>query len=194
MIQKWMSLAVACALLGILAALGYLLLPVVSPPAAQSSLQLDWLIWLFCIMLLSSLLLNIMAFFGAETWFGQGRCWSWLQPRQQEPAQQLHLFFQQHAAQLCQLSPTADLFLWTQQQHSSLIKLVTPALSQQAPTLDGPTSISQMRQLLQQKLQYQCRQAYWLSAEPVELVAGVYARESGIQCLQFHQIGQLGRN
>lgn len=191
MIQKWMSLAVVCALLGILAALGYLLLPVVVPPSADAVLPLDWLIWLFCTMLLSSLLLNMMAFFGAESWFGQARWLLWLQPRQQEPAQQLRLFLQQHAGQLHQLSPAADLFLWSHQQHTSLIKLVTPAASQQIPTLDGPGSISQMRQLLQQKLQYQCRQAYWLSAEPVELVAGVYARESGIQCLQFHQIAQL---
>lgn len=193
MLQKWMSWAVACALLGILAALGYLLLPVVVPPSADAVLQLDWLIWLFCTMLLSSLLLNMMAFFGAESWFGQARWWLWLQPRQQEPAQQLRLFLQQHAGQLRQLSPTADLFLWSHQQQTSLIKLVTPAATQQTPAIDGPTSISQMRQLLQQKLQYQCRQVYWLSAEPVELVARVYARESGIQCLQFHQIAQLAQ-
>jgi hypothetical protein len=191
MLQKWISLALFCALLGILAGLGYLLIPVGAATPYHSPLQLDWLIWLFCGMLFSSLLLNIMAFFGAETWSGQGWWLSWFRQQQQEPSQQLRLFFQQHAAQLHQLSPAADLFLWSHQQQTSLIKLVTPA--QLTSVADGSGIISQMRQLLQQKLQYQCRQAYWLSAEPVELVARVYARESGIQCLQFHQIAQLAQ-
>ena len=191
MLQKWISLALCCALLGILAGLGYLLIPMVAATPYQSTLQLDWLIWLFCGMLLSSLLLNMMAFFGAETWSGQCRWLSWFRQRQQEPSQQLSLFLQQHAAQLRQLSPAADLFLWSHQQQTSLIKLVTQA--QLTSVADGVGSISQMRQLFQQKLQYQCRQAYWLSAEPVELIARIYARESGIQCLQFHQISQLGQ-
>lgn len=173
-------MALVCAALGILAGLCYLL----TPPSYQAALQLEWLIWLFCGMLLLSLLLNMLAFFGSETWPAQ---WRWL-PRarqlQQEPSAQLRLFLQQHAAQLQQLSPTADLFLWSHQQQTSLIKLGIPAE-------DGVSSISQMRQLFQQKIQYQCRQAYWLSAEPVELVARFYARESGIQCLQFHQIPLL---
>jgi len=190
MLQKWISLALCCALLGILAGLCYLLAPVVTP--YHSALQLDWLIWLFCGMLLSSLLLNMMAFFGAETWSAQWRWLPWSRQLPQDPSQQLSLFLQQHAAQLRQLSPAADLFLWSHQQQTSLIKLVTPA-ARFTPVADGSGSISQMRELFQQKIQYQCRQAYWLSAEPVELVARVYARESGIQCLQFHEIAQLAQ-
>ncbi len=194
MSNKWICGATSCGLIGVLAALLYLLAEwSKSPLLGYDAQQPDWLILLFCSMLSLSVLLNAIAFFGSEITPSH----RWWRPRLLKPLetrQQLEHFLQQHAAQLQQISPTAELFLWSDGVQKHVIKLcnytsVVPD-SDVAACRDVQQLMTQMRQLLQYKAQYQCQHAYWLSTEPVDLIAKIFARESGIKCLQFSELGQ----
>lgn len=193
--NKWICGATYCGLIGVIAALLYLLAGwSQSPLLAHNPQQPDWLILLFCSMLGLSVLLNAIAFFGSEI----SPSSSWWRPnllKSLEPRQQLDHFFQQHASQLQQLSPAADLFLWSDGEQRHVIKLCTrkSVMPHLEPVDYGDVQqrMMQMRQLLQSKAKYQCQHAYWLSAEPVDLIAKIFARESGIKCLQFSELGEF---
>jgi hypothetical protein len=195
--NKWICSAIWCGLTGVFVALGYLLLVASQPALVEvSNAPPDWLIGLFCSMLLLSVLLNLIAFFGLEVSVKPIRRWWGLRWLQKHRKQQLDHFFQQYATELHPLDPAADVYLWTHGQQASVIKLMTPnavkcSTSERLVAAQLPPQLPQMRQLLQLKLQYQCQHAYWLSAEPLDFITRIYARESGIHCLLFRELSQL---
>ena len=189
MTNKWILGSTISTLMGILAAAVYLML--IQPQQVDGDFEhyhAEWLLWFFLAMVMISMLVNLSVLIAPPT------SWLKLLPRiasdqhshkQQlnQYQQQLQLFLQQHQSQLQRLTSQADIYLWGSSPQPVLLQIAANGTQQ--------AGIEDMRRLFRWMLTHQCRQGFYLSPQPPDLQAEIFAREAGIDIVDLQTLQKL---
>ncbi|RVU40317.1 hypothetical protein EOE67_06905 [Rheinheimera riviphila] len=189
MTNKWILGSALSTLAGIVAAAVYLvLLQPIHEPRELPNYHAEWLLWFFLAMVLVSMLVNLSVLIAPPA------SWLKLLPRiasnqhshkQQlnQYQQQLQLFLQLHQSQLQRLTSQADIYLWGLPPQPVLLQIAVNGTQQ--------AGIEEMRQLFRWMLTHQCRQGFYLSPQPPDLQAEIFAREAGIDIVDLQTLQKL---
>lgn len=187
MSNKWILGSTISTLVGILAAALYLVL--VQPRQIGSDLpkyHAEWLLWFFLAMVVVSMLVNLSVLVAQPAQLlsrlsaFSSNTHKVLDQRYQ---QQVQLFLQRHQLQLKRLSNDSDLYLWTTQTQTALLRIVTQSKEQ--------SGIEEMRFLFRSMLTHQCRQGFYVSMQYPDLQAEIFAKEAGIEIIDLQGLQNL---
>lgn len=189
MTNKWILGSTLSTLIGIVAATVYLML--IQPHGDGSQLpnhNVEWLLWFFFAMVLVSMLVNLsvliappanwLRFLSAISLDFQSNK---LQLNQYQ--ERVQLFMQSHHGQLQRLTSQADIYLWVTEQQ--------PAILQVAEEVTQHGGIEDMRLLFRWMLTHQCRLGYYVSLQPCDVQAEIFAKEAGIQIIDVQTLQKL---
>ncbi|OBP16432.1 hypothetical protein A5320_03220 [Rheinheimera sp. SA_1] len=189
MINKWILGSTLSTLAGIVAAAVYLVLiqPLQEGQEAPNH-HAEWLLWFFLAMVLVSMLVNLSVLIAPPT------TWLKLLPtiaishhshkhQLNQYPQQVQLFLQLHQSQLQRLTSQADIYLWGAQRQPVLLQIAVDGQQQ--------AGIEDMRLLFRWMLTHQCRQGFFLSPQPPDLQAEIFAREAGIDIVDLQTLQKL---
>jgi len=189
MSNKWILGSTLSTLAGILAAAVYLvLLQPITDGSEVPNHHAEWLLWFFLAMVLVSMLVNLSVLVAPQAkWFRlvsavpQVNSNYKFQLNQYE--HQVQLFLQLHQLQMQRLTSQADIYLWTTPAQ--------PVLLQVAAAGKQPAGIEEMRLLFRWMLTHQCRHGYYLSLQPADLQAEIFAKEAGIEIVDLPTLQKL---
>lgn len=189
MTNKWILGSMLSTLAGILAVAVYLVL--IQPLTDGSEVpdhNAEWLLWFFLAMVLVSMLVNLSVLVAPPA--------QWLrlftafpksssnhQSQLNQCQDQVQLFLQLHQSQMQRLTSQADIYLWTTPSQ--------PVLLQVSVACKQPAGIEEMRLLFRWMLTHQCRHGYYLSLQPPDLQAEIFAKEAGIEIVNLQTLQKL---
>jgi hypothetical protein len=189
MTNKWILGSTISTLMGIFAAVAYLVM--IRPQQSRSGLHnhyAEWLLWFFLLMVVVSMLVNLMVLIAPPArWSNLLSVISGKKSRRtfqlSQYQEQVQSFFLRHQLQLKRLTGQAEVYLWMTPNQSLLLQFSADGTQQ--------ANIEEMRLLFRWMLTHQCRQGFYVSLRRADLQAEIFAKEAGIQIIDLSALQNL---